>query len=228
MQPLISKHERRMKKRQAIKQPIKWKGRNNVGNHKKRPKNQSPQKLLETATESRKQKTTGKVESLTCHCWAVCWQYRETVPGLPVKRSRWRSHQCTASALGCSRSSGEGCTWTVGRNKHLKHVHISRTESCTNKIVTAFIRNACQAFAASPDTSFPKITIVDICPPYLEHHKPGNSVHDNCFWGRGRCWGGEQMSDHKWCLGIRVCGDKTSCPRWQLNGACIEGYWPGQ
>ena len=108
----------------------------------KRPKNQNPQKLSETGTESRKQKTTGKVESLTCHCWAVCWLYHETVPGLPVKRSRWRSHQCTASALGCSRSSGEGYTWTVGRNTCLKHVHINCTESCTNKIVTAFIRNA--------------------------------------------------------------------------------------
>jgi len=30
-----------MKKRQAIKQPIKWKGRNNVGNHKKTQKSKS-------------------------------------------------------------------------------------------------------------------------------------------------------------------------------------------
>jgi len=30
------------------------------------------------------------------------------------------------------------------------------------------------------------------------------------------------MSDHTWCLGIRVCGDKTSCPPRQLNGGCIE------
>jgi len=31
------------------------------------------------------------------------------------------------------------------------------------------------------------------------------------------------MSHHTWCLGIRVCGNKISCPpRQQLNGGCIE------
>jgi len=30
------------------------------------------------------------------------------------------------------------------------------------------------------------------------------------------------MSDHTWCLGIRVCRDKISCPPPQLNGGCIE------
>jgi len=36
------------------------------------------------------------------------------------------------------------------------------------------------------------------------------------------------MSDHRWCLGICLCGDKVSCPPRQLNGGCIEGYCPGQ
>ena len=31
------------------------------------------------------------------------------------------------------------------------------------------------------------------------------------------------MSYHSWCLGIRVCRDKISCPPRQLNGGCIEG-----
>jgi len=31
-----------------------------------------------------------------------------------------------------------------------------------------------------------------------------------------------QMSDHRWCLGIRVCGAKISCPPWQLNGGCAD------
>jgi len=30
------------------------------------------------------------------------------------------------------------------------------------------------------------------------------------------------MSDHTWCLGIRMCRDKISCPPPQLNGGCIE------
>jgi len=34
-------------------------------------------------------------------------------------------------------------------------------------------------------------------------------------------WG--QMSDHRWC---HVCGDKISCPAWQLDSGCIEGYCP--
>ena len=36
------------------------------------------------------------------------------------------------------------------------------------------------------------------------------------------------MSDHTCCLGIRVCGDKISCPLQQLNGGCIEEQCPGQ
>ena len=39
---------------------------------------------------------------------------------------------------------------------------------------------------------------------------------------------GGQMSDHTWCLGICVCGDKISCSSRQLNGECLEGYCPGQ
>ena len=30
------------------------------------------------------------------------------------------------------------------------------------------------------------------------------------------------MSDHSWCLGIRVCGDKINCPQQQTNGGCIQ------
>jgi len=41
-------------------------------------------------------------------------------------------------------------------------------------------------------------------------------------------FGGGQMSDTRWCLGIRMCGDKISCPLRQLNGGSIEGCWPGQ
>ena len=44
---------------------------------------------------------------------------------------------------------------------------------------------------------------------------------------RGQVSGG-QMSDHTWCLGICMCGDKISCSSRQLNGECLEGYCPGQ
>jgi len=30
------------------------------------------------------------------------------------------------------------------------------------------------------------------------------------------------MSDHTWCLGMRVCEDKIRCHPRQLNGGCIE------
>jgi len=39
--------------------------------------------------------------------------------------------------------------------------------SYTNKIVTAFIRNACWAFALCPDSCSRKIPVANICPPYL-------------------------------------------------------------
>ena len=60
-----------------------------------------------------------------------------------------------------------------------------------------------------------------------EGTKPGSSIHDKCFWGRGQVSAG-QMSEHTWYLGIRVCRDTISCPPRQLNCGCIEGYWHGQ
>ena len=47
--------------------------------------------------------------------------------------------------------------------------------SHTNKVVAAFIRNACWAFALCPDSCSRKIPIANICPPYLYHlHIPFN------------------------------------------------------
>jgi len=75
--------------------------------------------------------------------------------------------------------------------------------------------------APSPDPS-PKITIVDICPPYLPNTNQGVVSMITVFGG----WAGVvgQMSDHRLCLGIRVCRDKISCPPQQFNGGCVEGY----
>ena len=42
-----------------------------------------------------------------------------------------------------------------------------RKKISTNEIVTAFIRNACWSFRPFLVTRPPKITVTDICPPYL-------------------------------------------------------------
>jgi len=39
--------------------------------------------------------------------------------------------------------------------------------SYSNKIIMAFIHNTRWVFAPSTDTCPPKVTIADICPPYL-------------------------------------------------------------
>jgi len=78
-----------------------------------------------------------------------------------------------------------------------------------------------------PDTCPPKITTVDVCPPHLPQHTPGSSVRDNCHRGQGgRCRGDECQITGGVTLGIHVCRDETSCHPRQLNGGCIQEYWP--
>jgi len=98
--------------------------------------------------------------------------------------------------------------------------------SYTNEIVMAFIRNVCWAFAPFLDTCF------QTSPPQTSarHTYPDANqgvVSAITVFKGGHRWGG-QMSDHTWCLGICVCGEKISCPPRQINGRYIEGYCPGQ
>jgi len=79
----------------------------------------------------------------------------------------------------------------------------SSTQSYTNKIVKAFIRNTRWAFAPSSDT-FPQKSPSQTS----AHHIYPNAnqgalsvIPYNCFWGRGQVSGG-QMPDHRWCLSI--------------------------
>ena len=83
-----------------------------------------------------------------------------------------------------------------------------------------FIGNACWAFAPSTDTCPSKITIAASA-RYFYPNKNQRVV--SAIRVKEQVSGG-QMSDHMWCLCIRVCvcGDKTSCPPWLLNGGCIE------
>ena len=52
----------------------------------------------------------------------------------------------------------EACTYRLDKPIFALRITNRALQSCTNKIVAAFIRNACSAFAPFPDTSPSKIT----------------------------------------------------------------------